>query len=271
MVRSTVAYRQTWCWRSSWIFYIHIHRQQEERNSGPGMGFWDFKAHFQQHTTSNRATPPNLFKEFHPLVIKHSNLWNYVGHSYSNHHTDPHRHIIMQKYCIQFNFKSPHSLWVLRLFKIPKSLLKFMQSLNCNPCEIKIKKQTTYFQYTVVQDTYYHSKRDKKKHNEEILGQSKTENHQGKLHILHLHVWSQRTLQISNSYQLCWLKHTSFSWASSTTSPQLSSAGILQFWHLQHLRISNTSQASPSQIHTVPKEASMQGHTRSHSWPQQLS
>jgi hypothetical protein len=33
---SMAACRQTWCWRSSHQFYIQIHRQQKERDTGPG-------------------------------------------------------------------------------------------------------------------------------------------------------------------------------------------------------------------------------------------
>ena len=36
-----------------------------------------------------------------------------------------------------------------------------------------------------------------REHREEILDQSKTENHQGKLQTLHLHVWRRNALQIS--------------------------------------------------------------------------
>lgn len=40
-------------------FYIqthHIHRQQEESNTGSGLGFWNPRAHPQWHTPSNKGT-----------------------------------------------------------------------------------------------------------------------------------------------------------------------------------------------------------------------
>ena len=62
------------------------------RNSparGAGMGFWNLKAHPQSHSSFYKATPlnpSNPFKWCHCLVIKHSVIWAYGGHSYSNHH-----------------------------------------------------------------------------------------------------------------------------------------------------------------------------------------
>jgi hypothetical protein len=41
----------------------------------------------------------------------------------------------------------------------------------------------TYFKHTVVQITYYHSKREESGHSEAILDQSKTETQQSKLQI----------------------------------------------------------------------------------------
>ena len=46
----------------------------------------------------------------------------------------------------------------------------------------EIKKQITYFQHT--QNIHYYSKGDEKGHNEQILDHSKTEEQQGKLHLL---------------------------------------------------------------------------------------
>jgi hypothetical protein len=40
----------------------------------------------------------------------------------------------------------------------------------------------------MAQDIYYHSKKEEREHNKEILDQRKTKNQQGKLQTLELHV-----------------------------------------------------------------------------------
>lgn len=57
MAGNTAACRKIWCWRRSSVFYIWIPRQQKERDTGPGLSFWNFKVHLQWHTLSNRDTP----------------------------------------------------------------------------------------------------------------------------------------------------------------------------------------------------------------------
>lgn len=42
----------------TYFWNIWNHRQQEERESGPGLWFWDFRASSQKHTPSNTTTPP---------------------------------------------------------------------------------------------------------------------------------------------------------------------------------------------------------------------
>lgn len=70
--RSMAASSQIRNWRS-WKFFIWIHRQQEERATGPGLSFWNPKAYPQWHTSSNMATPtlarPHLLI---PLKLHHS-------------------------------------------------------------------------------------------------------------------------------------------------------------------------------------------------------
>ena len=68
--------RQTWCWRSSWEFWIWICRKQ---GCWPWAGFWNFKAH-----PHNKSTAPNTIKECYTLLTKYSNLWAYKGSSHSN-------------------------------------------------------------------------------------------------------------------------------------------------------------------------------------------
>lgn len=66
----------------------------------------------------------------------------------------------------------------------------------------------------MAQNVHYHF-RTGKELSEEVLDQSKTDTQQGKLQILHLRVWCPRALQISNSFQLWCLQHTSVSWTAS--------------------------------------------------------
>ena len=61
------------------LHLIHSH----ETESYPDTA-WAFKAHPQWHTSSNKATPLILLKEFYQLETKHR--WVYRGNSYSNHH-----------------------------------------------------------------------------------------------------------------------------------------------------------------------------------------
>lgn len=50
-----------------WEIYIQIHRQQEERATGPGSGFWNLNIYFQWYTFSNKAP-------IHCLMTQHSNM-----------------------------------------------------------------------------------------------------------------------------------------------------------------------------------------------------
>jgi hypothetical protein len=45
MVQNMVACSQKWCWSRSWELYIWIGRQQEVRDTGPGLNIWNLKAH----------------------------------------------------------------------------------------------------------------------------------------------------------------------------------------------------------------------------------
>lgn len=71
-----------------------------------------------------------------------------------------------------------------------------------------MQRPATCSQHTTAQNAHHHhSKREEKKHSEEILDQSKTKKHLGHLQILHPHIWCQNVLQVSNSFQPCWLPH----------------------------------------------------------------
>lgn len=63
---------QAWCWRNSWESYILICKHRRKREPGPGMSFWNLKAHFQQHTSSIKATPPSpsLMSQWGPFLFK---------------------------------------------------------------------------------------------------------------------------------------------------------------------------------------------------------
>lgn len=49
--------RQAWCWSSSWEVYILW--VGKEKETEPGMGFWNLKAYCQWHIFSNKTTHPN--------------------------------------------------------------------------------------------------------------------------------------------------------------------------------------------------------------------
>ena len=53
--------RQMWCHRGSWDFYIKGSRQQEERDTGPGVSIWKLQS---------PPTMTHLFQEGHNI---HSN------------------------------------------------------------------------------------------------------------------------------------------------------------------------------------------------------
>ena len=71
MAGSMGACRQTQCWRSGWEFYIQIHRQQKERHTTPGLGFWKVNACTQWHMSCNKVTPlipstwPNIIMQIY--------------------------------------------------------------------------------------------------------------------------------------------------------------------------------------------------------------
>ena len=48
------------------------------------MGFWNLKAHLQQHTSSDKVIPPNPSQT---VPGTGNQAWAYGGHSHSNHHT----------------------------------------------------------------------------------------------------------------------------------------------------------------------------------------
>lgn len=62
---------------------LHIERtttSQREKGRGGGalsengLCFWKLKAHLQGHNTYDKATSPNLSKQFHRLETKHSQM-----------------------------------------------------------------------------------------------------------------------------------------------------------------------------------------------------
>ena len=94
-----------------------------------------------------------------------------------------------------------------------------------------MKKQSIYFQYTITQSIYYHSKRGELGHSEEMLDQIKSKTQQGKL---------QRCSSISDVKERTCLFPSGFApaiyfpllgWFNSV---QLSLVGISQLWHLQY-------------------------------------
>lgn len=76
--------------------------------------------------------------------------------------------------------------------------------------------------------------------------------------------------QISNSYHLCGLQYTSFSWSGSIPCLQLSLLSILRLWHL-HLGISKAIQTSLLQHHTTASPGLHDGIALPSAWPQQFS
>lgn len=56
-------------------------RQRERKLTESSVGFRDLKAHPRRHN-SNKATPPNLPKEFHQLDTKLSNILDFGDHSH---------------------------------------------------------------------------------------------------------------------------------------------------------------------------------------------
>jgi hypothetical protein len=54
-----------------------------ERDNWSSMGSWNFKAHSQWHSFSNKATPPSPFQTVPPTGEKHSSIWAYEDNSHS--------------------------------------------------------------------------------------------------------------------------------------------------------------------------------------------
>ena len=163
-------HRQTWHWRGSSEFYIRSTCGWKQ----------SLKAHSQWHTSSNKATHPNVFKECHSLVTKLSNIWAYEGPFLFILLPGTHRllNIIVQNW-IHSNFKSFHSLsiTVSMQFKTAKSKVFFWnsrQSLNCNSRKTKIisRSHTSNIEWRRICITI--PKGREGKHSEETLDQSKT-------------------------------------------------------------------------------------------------
>lgn len=97
--------------------------------------------------------------------------------------------MMLQK-CFQSNFKSPNSLsqsqYCLKVQRLKVSSETSGNFFIVPLIKSRLKKQVIYFQNTMAQNTYYHSEREEREYSEEILNQSKTENQQGELQILHL-------------------------------------------------------------------------------------
>jgi hypothetical protein len=122
----------------------------------------------------------------------------------------------------------------------PKIQSLFWDSYNLLtiiPWKIKIKKQITYFQHIMAQNIHFCSKMEEKAQWGNT-GPCKTKNPLGKLQTLYLHSQCQNALQISNSFQLCWLQLIPVSWADSPPWEQPSSACNQELWHLPHLGVS---------------------------------
>ena len=71
--------RQVWHWGGNWELYNLILRHQV------GVGL-SLKAHFQWHTSSNKATPHKLSQVVYQLGHIHTNIWVYGGYIHSNYH-----------------------------------------------------------------------------------------------------------------------------------------------------------------------------------------
>ena len=72
--------------------------------------------------------------------------------------------------------------------------------LNYNLLWNQNQMQITYCQQSMAQDIYYHSRRDEREHNEDILDPNRNENKQGKHHIIHFHSRWWSTIQNCKSY-----------------------------------------------------------------------
>lgn len=82
-----VACKKSWCWRSSWEFYIKKHRQEEERQT-LGLG-WVFEAQEPTLCDILSQTKPHFLiplKLCWSLMIRHSHIWAHGSHSHLNHH-----------------------------------------------------------------------------------------------------------------------------------------------------------------------------------------
>lgn len=116
VVRSMVAFRHTWCWRSSWELYIWIHRQQEERER-----HWGFRnpiSHLQLHffhKTTPTPTRPRL------LILSNSATpWRLSIQIY-----EPMWVILIQTIVLmQYLLLNPKLIDAILLFKLKLSCLR---------------------------------------------------------------------------------------------------------------------------------------------------
>lgn len=94
-------------------------------------------------------------------------------------------------------------------------------------------------------------KRVEWKHSKKLLEQSITNEKLGTLIIMYLHVRCQSILQISNSFQFCWLQHSFLSWAGSTPSRFPYGSGFSNF--LQYPRQSRLHRHSCNGFSGLPQ------------------
>ena len=120
-------------------------------------------------------------------------------------------------------FWKSHSLKVSAILKVQRLFWDSSNCLTTIPYKIKTMKEMEWFQYHMIYNSI------PKCHSDEILDQSSTKNKLGNLQSLYFHFWCKSTPHIPNSFHLCWLQQTCFSWAGAILHYLLFSSGILQF------------------------------------------
>lgn len=119
----------------------------------------------------------------------------------------------------------------------------------------------------MTQNIYYHSKRKESRYSKEAKWKLKQD---GKhIRVIYLHFWYQRVCMPS-PFQLCWLQHTFFCWAASTT--------CVSPWQISHTSDTSNILESPKQcklhwqLYKMASQDLYTGdphlHTHTLSWPQ---
>jgi hypothetical protein len=110
--------------------------------------------------------------------------------------------------------------------------LRLIELLNIIPW--KIKRQTICLQHTINRTGYtLSSQKGGNGTQGGNTGLKENRNQLGILQFLHLLVWSQSILQISNSFQFCWLQHLCLSASGSHLVCSFLTALTLTSWCLQ--------------------------------------